>query len=906
MTDWKWPGSRWWRIDLHAHTPESRDFKAPAGTAEPDWQAWVNAAVAAGLHAVAVTDHNSPNGIPDVQTAARAQELVVFPGVEVTVGQVHLLCLFGPEHDRDAVFSLLNKLEIGPSGLGEQSTFSVKGIHEAIDIANHEGALVIGAHVNGPKGLFRALAGEPLHKALGRPGLRAVELAPRPGDAEKAKEYLDPEGEHVRELLAGTKWNRPPLTPVFGSDAHAPDELGRRSTWVKMTEPDLEGLELALLDGTESVKPGDANAHANRHAELAIESIRITDAKYMGRGAPLEVRLNPWLNAIIGGRGTGKSTLVDFCRAALRRGHELTGELKEAYEQRIRVPPSRQEEGLATNNTLVEVTYRKDGERFVIRWSPSGSAQAITRLEGAATVPEAGSVSERFPVRIYSQKQLFHLARQPDALLGVIDDTSAVNGVDLKRQLDGAEARYLALLAEARAQHVFASSLSARRAELQDVHRKLLILQQGDHLETLHRYRTIQHLDGVWKAIQKKAREAVANLEQAADDLVVPDLELQVPGEDAAVSALGNAHANLKEVIADYRRQIRQATDATRSRLLELRLGADDPVWTAAVARCERVVADLAEKGIADPEEYRKLLQRETTLGQEIRDMEAHLAQVDLKREAAQLELLRYRELRNELTRRRSQFASSASSEDIKISVEPSARGALDDRLEETLRTTLGGDGFQRDRDQLRELIHPQNEPWSFASLDDTVRDLRATLDGQGGSYAPRDRRSVSRLTPEALDRLALFLPDDRVEVQFRDGTNGAWRSLAQGSPGQQTAALLAFVLSYGDEPILLDQPEDDLDNVLIYSLLVQRLRATKPTRQIIVITHNPNIVVHGDAELVISLAARGGQSHVVAADGLQRRSIRTNICAVMEGGTKAFETRYQRIMVGAQTNGDP
>ena len=80
---------------------------------------------------------------------------------------------------------------------------------------------------------------------------------------------------------------------------------------------------------------------------------------------------------------------------------------------------------------------------------------------------------------------------------------------------------------------------------------------------------------------------------------------------------------------------------------------------------------------------------------------------------------------------------------------------------------------------------------------------------------------------------------------------------IEQGSPGQKTAALLAFILSYGDEPLLLDQPEDDLDNELIYDLIVQQLRKTKGKRQVIVVTHNANIVVNGDAEMVFPLEVR-------------------------------------------------
>ena len=136
-------------------------------------------------------------------------------------------------------------------------------------------------------------------------------------------------------------------------------------------------------------------------------------------------------------------------------------------------------------------------------------------------------------------------------------------------------------------------------------------------------------------------------------------------------------------------------------------------------------------------------------------------------------------------------------------------------------------------------------------------------------------------------------------EVHFK-GRGRGWRPLTQGSPGQQTAALLAFALGHGSEPIILDQPEDDLDNTLIYDLLVSQLRETKLRRQVIVVTHNPNIVVHGDAEFVLSLEAGNGQTRVACDGGLQEARVRDEICRVMEGGREAFESRYRRIMPAA------
>ena len=115
----------------------------------------------------------------------------------------------------------------------------------------------------------------------------------------------------------------------------------------------------------------------------------------------------------------------------------------------------------------------------------------------------------------------------------------------------------------------------------------------------------------------------------------------------------------------------------------------------------------------------------------------------------------------------------------------------------------------------------------------------------------------------------------------------------AEGSPGQRTAALLAFLLSYGDEPLILDQPEDDLGNLLIYDLIVTQLRNMKRSRQIVVVTHNANIVVNGDAELVVALAPYNGETKKEWNGSFQEKEVREAICAIMEGGTKAFENCY-------------
>jgi ATPase subunit of ABC transporter with duplicated ATPase domains len=177
---------------------------------------------------------------------------------------------------------------------------------------------------------------------------------------------------------------------------------------------------------------------------------------------------------------------------------------------------------------------------------------------------------------------------------------------------------------------------------------------------------------------------------------------------------------------------------------------------------------------------------------------------------------------------------------------------------------------------------------------------LTACASGGEPSWDVRDRRFVEHLRtlkPEALDRLAFWSPEDSLEVTYSrraDGTD--FEPISRGSPGEKTAAILAFLLSYGDEPIVLDQPEDDLDSRLIYDLIVAQLKENKKRRQIVVVTHNANIVVNGDSEFIASLDFKTGHTVISESGGLQEDALREEICAVMEGGRAAFEQRYQRI----------
>lgn len=144
------------------------------------------------------------------------------------------------------------------------------------------------------------------------------------------------------------------------------------------------------------------------------------------------------------------------------------------------------------------------------------------------------------------------------------------------------------------------------------------------------------------------------------------------------------------------------------------------------------------------------------------------------------------------------------------------------------------------------------------------------------------------------LDELVL---DDMPTIRLNDrplDAGSTARPLAELSPGQRCSAILPILLLTGDSPLVIDQPEDNLDNRLIRQVIVNILASMKLRRQVIVATHNPNLPVLGDAEQSIVLQATGrDEAAVVALGDLDSPKIARYITDIMEGGREAFQYRH-------------
>ena len=118
-------------------------------------------------------------------------------------------------------------------------------------------------------------------------------------------------------------------------------------------------------------------------------------------------------------------------------------------------------------------------------------------------------------------------------------------------------------------------------------------------------------------------------------------------------------------------------------------------------------------------------------------------------------------------------------------------------------------------------------------------------------------------------------------------------KPISQLSLGQQHSVLLGILmLSDSNKPLIIDQPEDNLDSEFIYKTIVKNLRKIKEQRQVIIVTHNANIAVLGDAELIIPLKSTSIKSHVLSAGSIDRQETREICCEILEGGKRAFIQR--------------
>ncbi|MCI5224309.1 MAG: histidinol phosphatase, partial [Candidatus Electrothrix sp. AR4] len=280
---WKFPGSRWWKIDFHTHTPASDDYgREDTSCKDIAPEKWLERAMLAELDCVVVTDHNSGSWIDKLKKANKTladqqnrptwfRKLILFPGVELTVAdsssRIHLLAVFDPSCDNQKVTAVLGACGI-TSGFGDDKETSTSiGFVESVKKIHTENGIALAAHIDGTPGLLKDVTS--LNPELEK-SLQAISAA----------EFCNPHQFDNADPALTKAVDR--LAKVGGSDAHKPAEIGKYFSWIKMSNPSIEGLRLALLDHTFCIKK-DQLDNPNNLPDNFLSKLTIQSMQHCGR-----------------------------------------------------------------------------------------------------------------------------------------------------------------------------------------------------------------------------------------------------------------------------------------------------------------------------------------------------------------------------------------------------------------------------------------------------------------------------------------------------------------------------------------------------------------------------------------------------------------------------------------------
>ncbi len=884
MNQWDYPGARWWKFDCHTHTPASDDFMKGCSEGEkkkvtPEF--WLRKFMEEEIDCVAVTDHNGGVWIDKLKTSLQAlstggdgqpewfRPLWLFPGVEISVhGGVHLLAIFDQEKTRADIDSLLGA--VGYRGdKGASNDVTEKALSEVVNIVHERGGIAIPAHADQDKGLLK-LAGATLEQALDNPNLYAMEL--------RDEGFLKP------QLYRDKKLN---WTEICGSDVHN-FRFGNfgRFTWVKMDSPSIEGLKLALLDGSTSTDR-DMQADPNRHSDRMIEKICIEGAKYIGRSEPSHHVFSPFLNTIIGGRGSGKSTLLEFMRLVLRRKQEIPESLRTESQKYFHA----EEDGLLTEESKLALIYRKGDTRYRLRWSMRADVPSLEIESESGWQATEGEIKSLFPVYIYSQKQIYDLAQQPDALLDIIDQAPSVEYERFETEENVLVNKYKRIVQKIREIQGKVERKDRLIGMLNDVSRQIEQIEKSRHKEELQNYRQRQRQMTIIRGLEEDWRYMVSRIRETHEDTAPGQFDEQV----------FDVHRDILDAIIradnqwkDIREGLALLGDRAQGVIDKWERESKQAEWMQSlkvdIQKYGQLRTRLEQQGI-DPEKYPLLLQQQAQYTKELDQIDEYVEQVEKLRQDRLDVLKELQKNRITLTEKRKSFLESVLRDNQSVVIEIKPFGQAWEDVENSIRQFLQcEERFDKDIQLLKSQY--QNGVDKITAVEEIKQSLIKIRIGKESAQDQRFAKHLKNLPWESFSDIECWFPEDGLKITF--GNNA--QNIQQGSPGQKTAALLTFILSYGTEPLLLDQPEDDLDNELIYSLIVELLRKTKCKRQIIVVTHNANIVVNGDAEMVLPLTVHGGKSFIKCAASIQNYSIRQKICDILEGGEQAFQQRYKRI----------
>lgn len=605
------------------------------------------------------------------------------------------------------------------------------------------------------------------------------------------------------------------------------------------------------------------------------------------------VEFAPGLNCIIGARGTCKSTIVETIRFIF-----------DCDPSRVQVmmnPPSLGSNAngpFARAGLLLETLAGGTAKcTFAAFDDPSQSKYVVERNIPVASrlyrdgVQQIDDNSLLHRIEIFSQGDLQTIAEQPDRRLALIDRPNQKRIEDLTRRSGEVTKELRAVGPQIRQRRAEIESKQAKVQALEPSRKQLAELQsnrpslspelEAERVAFNERRRAFEQLKVAAQAFSRALTAANSLLleEPALRDATTLATSLKTP----AASALAASFGSLLNTCS----QVRVTVDES--------------------ANVEASLAKVAEEFEAQNAKYYELrkdqqsvneaLKIEESLRQAIAAMEVVAAELgDLNAKQAQ-DIARRKDLRAQrdalgdelyaLRLAQVEKINAEFGEQIVLTLEQGVLTAPHRKLIEEL---LQRSNLRNQADVARDLA----EKVRPSDLVDIIEasDAKRLSDALG-----RDLGQMTRLVSHLLDSSRLYeleeiVPEDNLEITML--VRGEARPIEQLSKGQMATALLPLILRDAEYPLLIDQPEDDLDNAFVFEKLIDRLKALSKRRQLIFVTHNANIPVLGEAERVTVMEMDGPRKALPCQAG-SVDDMKDAIIKILEGGKAAFNSRQQR-----------
>lgn len=841
-------------------------------------QALAKVALVNGIKVIGLADHGNVGGVDAIRTVMKLHDILVFPGFEIASSEkVHFVCLFSEDTPKDELDRYLGALGLtNPSNGAWPSDL---GGNELIKKVDELGGVIYAAHCTDDSGILKQKMRHIWQNQL----LKAAQI---PSNLENLR---NGEGNCYRQILLNKDlaYKRDlPIAIINAKDIAKPEDLAEAnaSCLIKMTKPCFASFKVAFQDPESRIR---LNSDLSEKHYSRIESLKVTGGYLDG----LQIDFSEHLNAVIGGRGTGKSTLLECIRYVLNL-RPLGKNAQKQHDEIIK-------ENLGQFRSRIELVIRSssmNGKRFTVA-RRYGESTSVSDENG---LPSNLTPNDLLPeIEIYGQNEIYEIAQDKSSQLRVL-------GRFLEFEQDDNQARIQQALGKLVENRKKLIEVQGKFAEIEDEVARLPKLEeragQFKSMGLEAKLNTIPLLETEKRLLKRAVEEEGPNLDKAFQGV-----------RDLLPDTVFLSESSLEQLPhADLLRRMKKALDLLRVEAEDI-LNQWQSKYTSGFNNIQVLGNELAamvqEDEAALEATFKDLPSSEGKTGKQI-GLEFQTLIKEIERIRPKTILTKtHQKLMTELSQQRSSILNELSQARADRSAQfGRALKKLNKRLEGKLRLEVKAESDRGPvidflRDCKLEGVGEARLSWiktaddfSAVKLAEIIRKGADALADTNWGLTPTVATALTRLFPSQILQLEELELPDLINIELNTAHEGSenFRPLDKLSTGQQCTAILHLLLLQNQDPLIMDQPEDNLDNAFIADRIVAELRNAKISRQFIFATHNANIPVFGDAEWIGILQAADGQAQMPldAQGAIDIPDVRDNAAIILEGGRAAFNQR--------------